>query len=186
MALEKAKFVNNNNNKTITVQFNPSNLSITTNAMVSEQKTQQMDSDSFIINMGGIESRQLNVTLVLDSYKGNSSVSSAISSLLGNSNNSNVKDVVDQFEDFMNTSTDISFIWGKIIFTGVIRNLQTRYEMFNTDGSPARATLEISMEENAYQGQDSGGFGNADIGGLDMEEDILGFMLWITEVNLWV
>lgn len=169
LALEKAKFLNNNNEIAIEVQFNPSSLLINTEAMISEQKTQQTDSDSFIINMGGIKSRVLEVSIVLDSYQ---AVSSESYSLFRNTGNQNkdVKSVVDKLENFMNTSTDISFIWGKIIFTGVIKNLQTKYEMFSSDGSPVRATVGISIAEKAYQGKDVGGTSDFDMNQFDLEK----------------
>ncbi|MBP0979320.1 MAG: hypothetical protein J6C55_01585 [Oscillospiraceae bacterium] len=178
MALEKAKFLNNNDKTVIEVQFNPSSLLIETEAIVSEQKTQQLDSDSFIINMGGIRSRRLGVSLVLDSYH---STYSKVMSWLENKKKEDIKNIVDTFENFMNSSTDISFIWGKIIFNGIIRNLQTRYEVFDSDGSPIRASVDIFMEEKAYQGQDTGwsnelGIDQFDISDMSEEEALFGFM----------
>lgn len=174
MALEKARFLNNNNETSIEVQFNPSSLSIDTEAMVSEQKTRQADSDSFIINMGGIKSRILAVSIVLDSFQRVSSSSSSLFNKNIGNQNGDVKSVVDKLENFMNVSTDVSFVWGKIIFTGIIKNLQVKYEMFSSDGSPVRATVGVVIEEKAYIDRNVGGFDDFDIEQLDfnMIEDI--------------
>lgn len=168
MALEKAKFVDNDSNSSIEVHFNPSSLSIVTNAMVSEQKTQQVDSDSSVINAGGISSRKLSVSLILDSYEKSSS-------LFGGKKKQSVLSVVNQFEEFMNTSVNISFIWGKIIFTGIIEELSTQYEMFNSKGTPVRATVSVSMSEVESEDSQIDSFGFDDLDDLvdDDEESAL-------------
>lgn len=166
MALEKAKFVDNDSNSEIEVHFNPSSLSIVTNAVVSEQKTQQIDSENSVINAGGISSRKLSVSLILDSYEKSSS-------LLGGKKRQSVLKVINQFEEFMNTSVNISFIWGKIMFTGVIEELSTQYEMFNSNGTPVRATVNISMSEVDSEDDDSFSFDDLDDLDYDTEESAL-------------
>ncbi len=171
MALEKAKFVNEYDNNVISVQFNPASLSITSHAMISEQKTQQIDSDVSIISNRGIQSRQLSVSLIFDSYKQQDSILT--------SKQSDVTSVIDSFEDFMNSYDQVSFIWGKIIFNGCIESLSVRYEMFDAGGVPVRATVELSMKESAFQGQGSNRM-DVDRFGVDLagsgdfgEEDIM-------------
>lgn len=151
MALEKAKFINSINNKEINVQFNPSSLTITASALISEQKTKQLNSDSAIINIGGIQSRQLNISLVFDTYENDN----VLTPIFGRSGGEeSVKTVIDNFENFMNSSAEILFVWGQIMFSGYINNISVKYEMFTSQGVPIRATVDVNMEESAYQEQD--------------------------------
>lgn len=175
MALEKAKFINNKDNNTIVVQFNPSSLTISANAIISEQKTQQLESDSTIINIGGIQSRQLSLTLVLDTYQDGQLFGISIGG-----KTKSVKNIVDGFEVFMNSSAEISFVWGKIMFTGFINNISAKYEMFTSDGTPVRATVDISMEESAYLEEDFFNYEwdeDMDVDGTDDEESIINKVL---------
>lgn len=187
MALEKAKFINHDDGESITVHFNPSSLSISSNAIVSEIKTQQTDSDSVAINAGGIKNRQLHVSLIFNSFidisdKSSVSfkVSSAISSLFGADDNQpdNVKDIISKFEEFMN-SPNISFVWGKIIFTGIIENMSTQYTMFDTDGTPVRANVELDIQEieDAQLFQSDFFDNDFDLDDSDSEEDFISNIL---------
>ena len=72
-----------------------------------------------------------------------------------------VKTVVDNFENFMDSSAEILFVWGKIIFSGYINNISVKYEMFTSQGVPVRATMDVAMQESAYQAQD---FEDVDLG----------------------
>ena len=143
MALEKAKFIDERNHYVIEVQFNPSSLSIDTTAMVSEQKTQQLGSDSAIVNIGGIKSRQLRVTLVFDTCPDEQFLGFSFSS-----KPKSVKNIVVDFEVLMSSSTEISFVWGGIKFTGCVNSISVKYEMFTQNGTPVRATVDIVMEES--------------------------------------
>ena len=172
MALEKAKFVNSYDRNVILVQFNPSSLSIVSRAIVSQQKTQQINSDVAIVNNGGIQSRQMSISLIFDSYKEESLGLGIFSRGKGG----DVKSAIDNLEEFMNSYDEVTFIWGKIIFTGCIENISTQYTMFDAGGVPVRAVVELTMQETVFQGN---GFSQVefdeneiDIGDMG-EEDIM-------------
>jgi hypothetical protein len=41
----------------------------------------------------------------------------------------------------------VKFVWGQFTFDGVIESIGVRYTMFTSDGSPTRATVNVTMRE---------------------------------------
>ena len=175
MALEKAQFIRMDTGESISVQFNPSSLSVSSSAVISEKKTQQVESGKTFVNKGGVKSKQLRLTLIFDTYKD----SLGISNVLGGKQKS-VQTIVNNFEYFVNAPAVISFIWGPFMFNGFINNMSTKYQMFAPNGMPVRAVVDIGMDESEDTqekfSKESLDIADWDIGGISEEEMIKNIM----------
>lgn len=101
--------------------------------------------------------RSLSMKLFFDGT-GASPSSSSLGAIAANTLGIHVNTVDIQIETFIGLATTVNkekhrpryvmVIWGSFIMTGVVTTLNVNYTMFQPDGRPLRATMDITIKEN--------------------------------------
>ena len=173
--LEKAKFLLGNDAE-VEVQFNPSSYSINCPKTV-ERLFEDLSSTRGIVSGVRNEARVLNFELVFDSYVNEhtglqgalvTGVLDALKGKLGIESRT-VQERVEELLELVELSQDetyggLTFAWGEQVFHGILDNMSINYTVFLLDGSPARATISVSMTETPEPDGGIGGF-DSDFGG---------------------
>lgn len=143
MSLKKAKFILLNENKTIQVHFNPAEYTIISQEPKSDFYQKEFDK----------KSEQLSLTLYFDTYMNNSLTDMV----------TGVKDVRIDTEAIIKLTERtkdkpplVAFIWGSLIFKGLVTSVNQKYTMFMDDGKPVRAVLSITMQKMEHAELTSG------------------------------
>lgn len=120
----------------VAVSFNPKELSVDKSVPWGHQKNPVHDAPSLEFTSG--EPYRLSFELIFDTYESGNNVSKVISPLLA----------------LLNIDDDrrppvCTFVWGSNLpeFEGVIENISVRYTMFLEDGTPVRATTNITFSK---------------------------------------
>ena len=170
--LEKAVITTYNGEKKksdITVQFNPTQLEMSRNIKINKKGA--LMKDEIMQNMVSASSgfSSFKVTLQFDSYSNygplgylsdsaSNKAAGAIASGLGlgeksyDKINLDVNNVVDKFRDLirfdpkLHRAPGIRFKWGENVdFFGYASDVIIKYTMFERDGTPVRATVDLSL-----------------------------------------
>ena len=160
---EKLKSIASNNWKRYQVKFNPTTLQLSGHSGGSIQKSDYDNNGKGGNTLGrGDTTVTMSVQLLFDACdpqdafmadKSNTSVTSMATGIgkavLTGFNKKKIS-VQSDVEGFIgairNPNTRIiTFHWGKISYSGVLRSVRTVYTMFNITGDPIRATMDLSI-----------------------------------------
>lgn len=126
------------------VQFNPESFRIERRAKY--RFTTQKENESNFVTFAGAVEPVMQVSLFFDTSGG--LAFNGIDSL----KESDVSELVDQFTEYTQIQPDlhrppiVAFIWGTTFFPGVLRSISTSYLMFNKDGIPLRAKMDLVIQ----------------------------------------
>ena len=151
---EKAKLViGGSKGGILHVQFNPSEYKITEQTDFSQVPRREDNVPA--VSFNGIPLSTLNVRLYFDCDEIttiSSMVTGAISSLMGDEEEKNITDAIDQISALTiidgktHQPPPVDFIWGSLDFTGFATNVVSTYTMFNKDGKPLRAVVDLTIK----------------------------------------
>lgn len=119
------------------VLFNPSeyNLEISN----TFQDTALPGLESPIIQYVNGNSKTLSMELLFDTWT--------------TANGTDVSLVTDRFANMLSIDADVhaptrvEFVWGRLIFKGVVESLRQRFTMFNAAGIPVRANIDVTFKQ---------------------------------------
>ncbi|MBX9895602.1 MAG: LysM peptidoglycan-binding domain-containing protein [Nitrosomonas sp.] len=146
MALEKATITNLTLNKGISVLFNPEEYSLNRDINYAQIAVPGLSSPILQFVHGNMQT--LEMELFLDTYEEHRNSNSIL-----NSPGSDVRELVKQITDLMNIEPSIHappvllFLWGSLSFTCVLARANQRYIMFNSNGVPVRARVQVTFNE---------------------------------------
>ncbi len=140
MALEKAyiePLEGKRKGKRIEVLFNPPQYTIEKGNQFSQVNIPGLQSPLLQFTRGNI--RTLTMELLFDTYT--------------YKDGEDVRNYTDQVTDLLKIDSDLHappvcrFYWGKLSFKCVIERVSQRFTMFESDGTPVRATLSVTLKE---------------------------------------
>jgi len=133
--LAKAKILDLDMNKEITVMFNPKEYTISKSVSWQDHKTPGLNAPPQEFTMGS--GRTLNVDLFFDTSNNWSDV------------RVHTKKIYDLtlIKEKTHRPSLCKFEWGSLTFQGVITQLSQHFTMFNKKGHPVRATLTVDFKE---------------------------------------
>ena len=146
MALEKASLTNTHTGDRYPVQFNPSEYTLVRDINYAQANIPGLSAPILQFVSGNLQT--LDMELFLDS-----SEEHKVGSATVNQGQSDVRRLVKRIADLMAIQPDthappvLLFNWGELSFTCVLAKLSQRYVMFLPDGTPVRATLNVSFSE---------------------------------------
>ncbi|SFS06779.1 CIS tube protein [Anaeromicropila populeti] len=125
----------------LTVQFNPSEYSITEEAQYGGRKSNEK------AQYVGNKMKTLHLTFYLDT--------SGYENVNGSSetDESDVTEVAIKYANLAIVDGDkhrppiVKFVWGSIHFQGLVTKVQTSFTLFNGDGKPVRAKITTDIQE---------------------------------------
>jgi len=140
-SLTRAMIRNEDTGETMTVHFNPKELSI--DKSVPWQKHKTSESDAPTLEFTASEPKTLGVELLFDTYETNPkrSVHGEIAKL------DKLCKIINK--DDKKRPPMVTWTWGDKMptFKGVVESLAVKYTMFLADGTPCRATVTLKMKE---------------------------------------
>ena len=138
MALEKATLTNLNTNDRIAVMFNPEEYSLDLGNTFAEVGIPGLRTSPIQYVRGNL--RTLKMELFFDTYEVRDgdvrSATGQITTLLDNDPRTQAPPI-------------LLFSWGGLNFRCVLESVAQRFTMFRDDGTPVRATLNVSFKEYA-------------------------------------
>ncbi len=135
MPLEKATIVNTDTNEKLTVQFNPEEYSLNTDNSYAQAAIPGRSSPLLQFTHGNL--RTLEMELIFDSYE----------------QRTDVRPKVRQLTALLDINPDthappvLLFVWGTLRFTCVLVKASQKFVLFLSDGSPARARVQVTFNE---------------------------------------
>lgn len=133
--LTKAKLVNLDTNDTMDVLFNPKEYSIQKSVQWEPHKSPGLDTPEQEFTSGNPSI--LSVELFFDTYEDKADVTKVTTKVYSLA-------LVDANK---HRPPLVRFDWGPTKFKGVVESLTLRYTMFLPDGTPCRATANLSIKE---------------------------------------
>ena len=133
--LTKAKLVNLDTNDTMDVLFNPKEYSIQKSVQWEPHKSPGLDTPEQEFTSGNPS--VLSVELFFDTYEDKADVTKVTTKVYNLA-------LVDPNK---HRPPLVRFDWGPTMFKGVVESLTLRYTMFLPDGTPCRATANLSIKE---------------------------------------
>jgi LysM repeat protein len=133
--LEKATIVNTDTNEKLTVQFNPEEYSLNVDNAFAQAAIPGRSSPLLQFTHGNL--RTLDMELIFDSYEQRTDVRpklQQLTSLLDINPESHAPPV-------------LLFVWGSLRFTCVLVKASQKFVLFLSDGSPARARVQVTFNE---------------------------------------
>jgi hypothetical protein len=140
--LEPAVIVNKDTNDTVRCMFNPHEYTLTKQNRWERGETKGKNVPRLKFSQGG--SQTLKLQLFFDTY----------------AEGTDVRTHTDPLWQMMMVNTDktnprsnksepppVSFQWGGLVFDAVITNMSQKYTLFFKDGTPARTTVDITLEQ---------------------------------------
>lgn len=152
--LEKAKikvYQDGSEKTSIPVQFNPDTYTISRSMKHKKKKgTNENDNPQNAATVMK-EMASLNVSLTLDSTTPTSldQLSQSHRSMVDSSELTDIIGIFSQLMQFdyeAHTAYTVMFEWGSLHFMGKIANMSINYTMFNRDGKPVRAKVDMTIE----------------------------------------
>ena len=146
MALEKATITNTATGEAIPVMFNPEEYTV--NRDVNYAQTTIPGLSAPLIQFVSGNMQTLEMELFLDTYEEHRSGSSVL-----NRAGSDVRELTSRVTELMsiNGSTHappvLLFVWASLSFTCVLARASQRFTMFLPDGTPVRASLQVTFNE---------------------------------------
>lgn len=140
--MEKAKLITEDN-KEITVQFNPAEYQISNSVRYAEKSIVGFDGDvsQFVSGSNAV----LNLTLYFDTY-----IPPGANGADESGTNVAVKtrEIVKlaEIDGTRHRPLHVTFSWGAVNFEGMITELKESYTMFLSDGMPVRAKLDLTLK----------------------------------------
>jgi hypothetical protein len=140
--LEPAVIVNKDTNDTVRCMFNPHEYTLTKQNRWERGETKGKNVPRLKFSQGG--SQTLKLQLFFDTYAEGSDVRTHTDPLwqmmMVNSDKTNPRSNKSE-------PPPVSFQWGGLVFDAVITNMSQKFTLFFKDGTPARTTLEITLEQ---------------------------------------
>ncbi|MBU0654305.1 MAG: LysM peptidoglycan-binding domain-containing protein [Gammaproteobacteria bacterium] len=138
--MEKAQIINLDvEGKNLEVLFNPTEYSLEIGNSYQETALPGLQSPVLQFINGNI--RTLTMELLLDAW---SNVNKTNADLLAEIDTLRSMMAIDAK---LHAPPRVMFKWGELEFTSIIANLSQRFTMFNTNGKPVRATLNVTFKE---------------------------------------
>lgn len=138
-AKQKAKFVLVDDNTEIPVQFNPSEYTISKDAVYEsvwkEKKKKEIGHMQYQYTSTG----DLNLTLYFDTSidkKNVANTTKTIEKLAGKAKNGG------------HNPPKVKFVWGDFVYYGYVTSVKTTFILFTPDGIPIRAKMDVTMIRN--------------------------------------
>jgi len=126
-------------------QFNPKELSITKTATWN-RPTNKGAKHATKPEFGGVQAQTVQIELFFNDWEGNGSLMADIGKLIGW-----LKPTDKSISDKKPQPQALMFQWGGsgplTGFKGFLKSVAAKYTMFKPDGTPVRATAQISLEE---------------------------------------
>jgi len=142
--LEPATITNMDTSETVRCMFNPHEYTLTKQNRWERGKTKGKNVPKLKFTQGGAQ--QLKLQIFFDTY----------------ADGSDVREHTDSLWQMMMVNTDktnprsnksepppVTFQWGGLVFAAVITNMSQKFTLFLKDGTPVRATVDISLEQLA-------------------------------------
>ena len=146
MTKQKACIVMENNlNEGIEFLFNPSELTIERTNQFNEVNIPGQPSSLFQFVKGG--SRTLTMDIFFDTYEKRQDVRDYTDIITGWESEDKKGNGLMDIDPETHAPPICRFIWGKFIFPCIIERVSKKFTMFLSDGTPVRATLNISLKE---------------------------------------
>lgn len=144
MGFEKAMFIAEygKEKETFSVLFNPSEYDIVSTNKVSNGS---MDDSSNVIQYSGGIDRTLSMKLIFYTDGINESVQEDTDKLL--------KMIFPQNKNKKYIEPKITFKWGDLTLSGLVKDITINYTLFSEDGRPIRADTNISIVEKGDKGE---------------------------------
>ena len=140
--LEPAVIVNKDTNDTVRCMFNPHEYTLTKQNRWERGETKGKNVPRLKFSQGG--SQTLKLQLFFDTYADGSDVRTHTDPLwqmmMVNSDKTNPRSNKSE-------PPPVSFQWGGLVFDAVITNMSQKFTLFFKDGTPARTTVEITLEQ---------------------------------------
>ena len=140
--LEPAVIVNKDTNDTVRCMFNPHEYTLTKQNRWERGETKGKNVPRLKFSQGG--SQTLKLQLFFDTYAEGSDVRTHTDPLwqmmMVNSDRTNPRSNKSE-------PPPVSFQWGGLVFDAVITNMSQKFTLFFKDGTPARTTVEITLEQ---------------------------------------
>jgi hypothetical protein len=140
--LEPAVIVNKDTNDTVRCMFNPHEYTLTKQNRWERGETKGKNVPRLKFSQGG--SQTLKLQLFFDTYAEGSDVRTHTDPLwqmmMVNSDKTNPRSNKSE-------PPPVSFQWGGLVFDAVITNMSQKFTLFFKDGTPARTTIEITLEQ---------------------------------------
>ena len=142
-------------NGTVPCVFNPSDFTIERSVNYAQHRIP--GSDRPVLQFINGEAESMRLSLLFDTYSaGNASRLSKIvnSAAETDASKTDVRDFTDPLmklttiNDDTHTPSLVEFVWGSISFKGYIQSISQRFTMFNMNGTPVRATVDITLISN--------------------------------------
>lgn len=146
MALEKATITNTVTGEAIPVMFNPAEYSINRDVTYAQTAIPGLSAPLTQFIAGNAQT--LEMELFIDTYEAHTNAGASI-----NAAGDDVRVQVARLTDLMaiDSSTHappvLLFVWGSLSFTCVLARASQRFTMFLADGTPVRATLQVTFNE---------------------------------------
>jgi hypothetical protein len=133
--LEKATIVNTETNDKLTVQFNPEEYNLNTDNNFAQAAIVGRSSPLLQFTHGNL--RTLEMELIFDSYE----------------QRTDIRPRVRQLTSLLDINPDthappvLLFVWGSLRFSCVLARANQKFVLFLSDGSPARARVQVTFNE---------------------------------------
>lgn len=150
MPLTKAKLIIEGKSETeaITVQFNPSEYSITDGASYADKTIPGLGGPLTQFISGNAST--LNLTLILDTYSPPKMIGTTADFMEegGTDVSKETKKIINlvNVDGTLHRPPKVTFKWGSLSFQGIITEVKHSYTMFLSDGKPVRAKLDITFK----------------------------------------
>ena len=136
----------------IPVQFNPSQYSITHNVVYTQRERRNEDDPS--VSYDGSRLSTLSVQLIFNSAEFTSVqsvVNSAKALLMGGPDNDITKTInkivgMTKIDGDKHRPPDCAFVWGSMLFSGIVESVGVTYTMFDANGKPLSAVVNLTMK----------------------------------------
>jgi hypothetical protein len=142
--LEPAVIVNKDTNDTVRCMFNPHEYTLTKQNRWERGETKGKNVPRLKFSQGG--SQTLKLQLFFDTYAEGTDVRAHTDPLwqmmMVNSDKTNPRSNKSE-------PPPVSFQWGGLVFDAVITNMSQKFTLFFKDGTPARTTIDITLEQLA-------------------------------------
>lgn len=137
---------------TLPVQFNPTEYSISrvNNCKIKNGKGKNPDPKRIHMREAGLA--KLNVKLVLDiaTYLSKSEATKGLEAYLNDDKELTLicqeLALATKINPDKHTQNGVTFSWGATVFYGYVTALSINYQMFNLDGMPVRASIDLEMK----------------------------------------
>lgn len=144
MELEKAKIYRRDTQDFVEVLFNPTEYQLTQSNQFSEVAIPGLGGPLLQFARGN--ARTLSMQLFFDTYEKGADVRDETGKLIG----------LMKVDSDLHAPPVLEFYWGELAMIGVLEQANQRFTLFLADGTPVRATMDITLKE-FWDPQEQGG-----------------------------